>query len=176
MDTSIFPTVRPKPTSMLWWTPSINGCTQPLSSDPKIKLESHNILPYIIIMFLRNLHKLESLMPYTKWSQSKLEQGGSKNTHTRPQRSNTHTKQRQERKIKMTELHLRNRAQISLKSLNSVVAKSRSCSVHLRRLGARRGRLEAPFIAPRGLGAVVFFTRCWKTSLSVGSPDSPMHH
>jgi hypothetical protein len=31
--------------------------------------------------------------------------------------------------------------------------------VHLRRSGARRGRLEAPFIAPRSLGVVVFSTR-----------------
>jgi hypothetical protein len=35
------------PTSMLWSPPSVKGCTQPLSSDPKIKLECHDILFYI---------------------------------------------------------------------------------------------------------------------------------
>jgi hypothetical protein len=33
--------------SMLWRPPSFKGYTQPLSSDPKIKIEYHGILPYI---------------------------------------------------------------------------------------------------------------------------------
>jgi hypothetical protein len=41
------------------------GCTQPLSSDPKIKLEHFGYLPYSMFPFERNLHKLESLTPYT---------------------------------------------------------------------------------------------------------------
>jgi hypothetical protein len=36
------------------------GCTQPLSSDPEIKL-STTVLPYISVPFVRNLHNLESL-------------------------------------------------------------------------------------------------------------------
>jgi hypothetical protein len=32
--------------STLWLPPSVKGCTQPLSSDPKIKLEYHDFLPY----------------------------------------------------------------------------------------------------------------------------------
>jgi hypothetical protein len=43
----------------------VKGCTQPLSSDPKIKLECHICLPYNSIPFVRNLHTLESLMAYT---------------------------------------------------------------------------------------------------------------
>jgi hypothetical protein len=35
--------------STLWWPPLVKGCTQPLSSDPKIKLECHNCLLYINI-------------------------------------------------------------------------------------------------------------------------------
>jgi hypothetical protein len=50
--------------SMLWLPPLVKGCTQPLSSDPKIKLECHSYLPYINILVVRNLHKLESLTPY----------------------------------------------------------------------------------------------------------------
>jgi hypothetical protein len=33
--------------SMLWCLPSVKGYTQPLLSDPKIKLEYHFVLPYI---------------------------------------------------------------------------------------------------------------------------------
>jgi hypothetical protein len=33
--------------STLWQPPSVKGCTQPLSSDPKIKIEYHGILLYI---------------------------------------------------------------------------------------------------------------------------------
>jgi hypothetical protein len=45
--------------------PVDEGCTQPLSSDLEIKLEYHGCLPYSIFPFVRNLHKFESLTPYT---------------------------------------------------------------------------------------------------------------
>jgi hypothetical protein len=52
--------------STLWWPPSVKGCTQPLSSDLKIKLEYHDFFFLIpSFPFVRNLHKLESLTPYT---------------------------------------------------------------------------------------------------------------
>jgi hypothetical protein len=54
----------------------LKGFTQPLSSDPNIKLECHICLPYNSIPFVRNLHMLESLMPYTSdhnQNQSKAE-------------------------------------------------------------------------------------------------------
>jgi hypothetical protein len=37
------------------------GCTQPLSSDPMINLNTTAFLPYILLPFARNLHKLETL-------------------------------------------------------------------------------------------------------------------
>jgi hypothetical protein len=37
------------------------GCTQPLSSDPMINLNTMTFLPYILFPFARNLHKLEPL-------------------------------------------------------------------------------------------------------------------
>jgi hypothetical protein len=46
--------------STLWWPPSVKDCAQSLSSDPKIKLEYHDFLPFLKYFF-RNLHKLESL-------------------------------------------------------------------------------------------------------------------
>jgi hypothetical protein len=36
--------------SKLWWHPLVKGYTQPLSSDPKIKLQCHSSLPYIYIL------------------------------------------------------------------------------------------------------------------------------
>jgi hypothetical protein len=60
----IYPVVQTRPTSTLW-RPIDEGCTQPLSSDPEIKLEYHSCLPYTMFPFVRNLHKLESLTPYT---------------------------------------------------------------------------------------------------------------
>jgi hypothetical protein len=68
-----FTVVRLMPTPRCGDLFLVKGCTQPLSSDPKIKLECHICLPYNSIMFVRNLHTLESLTPYTsdqykKWS------------------------------------------------------------------------------------------------------------
>jgi hypothetical protein len=60
----IYPVVQTRPTSTLW-RPMDKGCTQPLSRDPEIKLEYHSCLPYTMFPFVRNLHKLESLTPYT---------------------------------------------------------------------------------------------------------------
>jgi hypothetical protein len=158
--------------------PVDEGCTRPLSSDPNIKLEYHDSSLYLKIPFVRNLHRLESLMPYTKWSQSKIRVREGVRTHTQVHnKATTCTKEK-------TSAQQNNRviaqkcAQISLKSLNNVVTESRSCSVHLRCLGTRRGRLGAPFIAPRGLGDVAFSTRkmenfpvCGLTRQSDAQPD-----
>jgi hypothetical protein len=68
--------------------PLDEGCTQPLPSDPKIKLEYHGSFLYHNIPFVRNLHKLESLTPYTNDHNQNWSKGGSKNTHTRAQSLN----------------------------------------------------------------------------------------
>jgi hypothetical protein len=49
----------PRCGDLLWSKVALN------TSDPKIKLECHNYLPYILIPFVWNLHK-ESLTSYTK--------------------------------------------------------------------------------------------------------------
>jgi hypothetical protein len=57
------------------------GCTQSLSSDPMINLNTTTFLPYILFPFARNLHKLEPLdltMMITKKAWSKV---GMSNTH-----------------------------------------------------------------------------------------------
>jgi hypothetical protein len=103
--------------------PMDKGCTQPLSSDPNIKLEYHSSSLYHNISFVRNLHKLQSLTPYA----SDHNQNQSKNTHKREQSQQQHAqKQRQEWNNKTTELQLRN----MLKSLsNHRTAWSRSLIV-----------------------------------------------
>jgi hypothetical protein len=42
------------------------GCTQPLSSDPMINLDTTAFLAFLFFPFARNLHKLESLALTTK--------------------------------------------------------------------------------------------------------------
>jgi hypothetical protein len=42
------------------------GCTQPLSTNPKIKLECHGSSIYQVFPFVRNLHNLESLIALQK--------------------------------------------------------------------------------------------------------------
>jgi hypothetical protein len=58
-----YPMVRPSNTCLLprCGVPMDEGCTQPLSSDPMINLNTTAFLPYIFFPFARNLHKLESL-------------------------------------------------------------------------------------------------------------------
>jgi hypothetical protein len=48
-----------------WGVPMDEGCTQPLSSDPKINLNT--TIPSLSHEYpvVRNLHNLESLTPYT---------------------------------------------------------------------------------------------------------------
>jgi hypothetical protein len=92
----------------------VKGCTQPLSSDPKIKFGCHICLPYNLISFVRNLHTLELLMPYTSDLNKKRSQGGSRvHTQEHNHNNNTHISQRESARTKTMELQLRN----TLKSL-----------------------------------------------------------
>jgi hypothetical protein len=69
------------------------GCTQPLSSDPKINLNTTAF--YYLFPFARNLHNLESLaltIEFTKKAQSKV---GESNTHkTQNHSTTTHTSEK----------------------------------------------------------------------------------
>jgi hypothetical protein len=87
-DMTIYPVVRPMPTP-----PSVKGCTQPLSSDPKIKLQYHNFLPYIKVSPLWGISTCWSLSRLTHFD---LDQNtrvrGSSNTHKSSNHSNTCTR------------------------------------------------------------------------------------
>jgi hypothetical protein len=58
-----YPVVRPSNTCLLpsYGVPMDEGCTQPLSSDPMINLNT-TVFPFLVfLLFVRNLHNLEPL-------------------------------------------------------------------------------------------------------------------
>jgi hypothetical protein len=89
-----YPMVRPSNTYLLprCGVPIDEGCTQPLSSDPMINLNTTTFFLIVFFPFARNLHNLESLaltIEITKKAQSKV---GKSNTHKTQIRSTpTHT-------------------------------------------------------------------------------------
>jgi hypothetical protein len=92
-DTRFYPVVRPSNTCLLpcCGVPMDEGCTQPLSSDPMINLNT-TVFPFLVFLpFARNLHNLEPLaltMKITKEAQK----GGESNTHkTQIHNTITHT-------------------------------------------------------------------------------------
>jgi hypothetical protein len=86
--------VRPSNTCLLprCGIPMDEGCTQPLSSDPMINLNTTVFSLRVCFPFARNLHNLESLtltIEITKKAQSKV---GDRNTHkTQIRSTTTHT-------------------------------------------------------------------------------------
>jgi ABC-type nickel/cobalt efflux system permease component RcnA len=88
------------------------GCTQPLSSDPMINLNTMVFFLIAFFPFARNLHNLESLaltIEITKKAQSKEEQ------HTQdsnPQHNHAHKSQ-----LELETQHMEFATQLELKSL-----------------------------------------------------------
>jgi hypothetical protein len=58
-----YPVVRPSKTCLLprCGVPMDEGCTQPLSSDPMINLNTTIFPFFVFLLFARNLHNLEPL-------------------------------------------------------------------------------------------------------------------
>jgi hypothetical protein len=88
----IYPVVWPSNTFLLprCGVPMDEGCTQPLSSDPMINLNTMVFSFRILFPFARNVHSLESLaltIEITKKAQSKVGRA----THTR-HKSAAHTR------------------------------------------------------------------------------------
>jgi hypothetical protein len=76
--------------STLWWPLSVKGCTQPLSSDPKIKLEYHSFLPYIKFSLCEESRQVGVSHTLHNWSQLNTRVRGVE-THMRQNCSNTRT-------------------------------------------------------------------------------------
>ena len=89
--------------SMLWWHPSVKGYTQPLSSDPKIKLEYHCFLPYLKFSLCEESPQFGVSYPYTidlKWTH---EWKGGIESHTRDKLAMTHAHKIREKSTKTTQ-------------------------------------------------------------------------
>ena len=93
-DTRFYPVVRPSNTCLLprCGVPMDEGCTQPLSSDPMINLNT-TVFPFLVFLpFARNLHNLESLALTTKITMKSRSKVGKSNTHkTQIRSTTTHT-------------------------------------------------------------------------------------
>jgi hypothetical protein len=131
------------------------GCTQPLSSDPMINLNTTVFSFRVFVPFARNLHNLESLAltnEITKKAQSKV---GESNTHkTQISSTTTHTSEKVSTQTQREEFTTR----IVLKSQerwsDCMKAESRCLRMFLVSLVSSSMRLGVPFIALRQLGAV----------------------
>jgi hypothetical protein len=154
------------------------GCTQPLSSDPMINLNTTVFFfAYLFFPFARNLHKLEPLALTTKITVKHKSKDGKQHTQIR---SNTHAhKPRLELKMKHNEFTTRT----ELKSLTQSIKCAETECGRLRMLKVCLGdssmRLGVPFIAPRQLGAVggilgriILPSVGWRTGQSDAPSDS----
>jgi hypothetical protein len=158
--------------------PMDEGCTQPLSSDPKIDLNTTTFLAYIFSR-LRGISTGWSLSPLQLMITKKHESKGGKATHTNPQQY-THThKPRLELKMK----HNKFTTRMELKSLTQLIKCAETECGRLRMLKVCLGdssmRLGVPFIAPRQLGAVggilgrlILPSVGWRTGQSGVPPDN----
>jgi hypothetical protein len=128
------------------------GCTQPLSSDPMINLNTTSLLAFLFFPFARNLHKLESLALTTKDhnEHTRVRLGA---THTNPQNTHAH-KPRLELKMKHKEFTTRTELKSLTRSIKCVETECGSLRMLSECLGDSSMRLGVPFIAPRQLGAV----------------------
>jgi hypothetical protein len=115
---------------------------------------------------VRNLHKLESLTPYTNvYNQNGVRMGVETHTRTQSQQQHAH-KSRRERGNQNDRVTAQERAQISIYWINSVVAESQSCRVLKVCLCSAPWHLGCPFVAPRDLGVVgTPFGRPWLPSV-----------
>jgi hypothetical protein len=91
---NFYPVVRPSNTCLLprCGVPMDEGCTQPLSSDPMINLNTMVFSFRVLFPFARNLHKLESLALTIEITKKACSKVGKSNTHkTQIHSTNTHT-------------------------------------------------------------------------------------
>jgi hypothetical protein len=128
------------------------GCTQSLSSDPMINLNTTTFLPYLFFPVCEESPQVGVSRPYNKYhnKNTRVRLGA---THTNPQHTHAH-KPRFELKMKHKEFTTRT----ELKSLTRLIKCAETECGSLRMLSECLGdssiRLGVPFIAPRQLGAV----------------------
>jgi hypothetical protein len=121
--------------------PMDKGCTQPLSSDPKIKLEFHGSSLHHIFLFVRNLHNWSLSHPY-KWSKSQLRVWEGDREHTQEHNATTHART-QNTKTRAQEHKITETTQNSCSDLTKITSKHgrivSECCISLGVLGVKVG-------------------------------------
>jgi hypothetical protein len=162
-----YPMVRPSNTYLLphCGVPMDEGCTQPLSSDPMINL---NTTAFFLIVFspvCEESPRVGASHPYSDDHKRNTEVREEKATHTRfnPQHTHAHKP-----RLELKSQHREYATQMELKSLTQsikcVETESGSLRMFLVSLVFCSMRLGVPFIAPKQLGAVG--DKSWKANLA----------
>ena len=143
--------VRPSDTCLLprCGVPMNEGCTQPLSSDPMINLNTI-VFPLVFSPICEESPQLAASRPYNDDHKRSTEVREGRATHTRLKSQHNHAHKSQlELKTQLTEFI----TQMELKSLSQRIKCAKLESWNLRMflvsLGDSSMRLGVPFIAPR---------------------------
>jgi hypothetical protein len=126
--------------------PMDEGCTQPLSSDPKIKLDYHGSSLYQFSVCEESPKIWSLLQPYKVITIKTWSKEGER-IHTQKHNAVTHTRSKDKSASRRSH---KNNSKLALKSLEGMVTDCRSVGVLLRCLGAGRRCLGVPFIASKG--------------------------
>jgi hypothetical protein len=153
---NFYPVVRPSNTCPLprCGVPMDEGCTQTLSSDPMINLNT-TVFSFEIFSRLRGISTSWSLSPLQSFDHKKHKSKGGKATHTRfnPQHTRAH-KPRLKLKAQHREFTTRTELKSLTQRIKCVEAESVCLSMLREYLVSCSMRQGVPFIAPRQLGAV----------------------
>jgi hypothetical protein len=173
--------VQPSNTCLLprCGVPMDEGCTQPLSSDPMINLNTMTFFLTVFFPFARNLHKLEPLA-LTIFDHKEITEYGWEEQHT--QDSNSQHNHAHKSRLELETQHTEFTTQMELKSLIQRIECVKLESWSLRMLSEclddSSMRLGVPFIAPRQLGAIEdqqgrlsLPSVEWRTAQSGAPPD-----
>jgi hypothetical protein len=86
--------------STLWWPPSVKDCTQSLLSDPKIKLEYHDFLPFLKYSLCEESPQVGVSHPYKIDHKSTTRVREGIEPHTRDKLAATHAHKTREKSTK----------------------------------------------------------------------------
>jgi hypothetical protein len=155
-DTVIYPVVRPSNTCLLPHcdVPMDEGCTQPLSSDLIINLNTTVFSFRVLFPFVRNLHKLEPLTLTLLITQKSTEVREGKQHTQDSNRSNYAHKLRSEHKTWRKEFTTQMVLKSLIQRIDCVLEESGSLRMISESLVFCSMRLGVPFIALRQLGVV----------------------
>jgi hypothetical protein len=131
------------------------GCTQPLSSDPMINLNT-TVFPFCLSPVCEESPQLRASRPYNEDHKRCTEVREGRATHTRLKSQHNHAHKSQlELKTQLLEFTTQMELKLLSQRIKCVKLESWRLRMFLEKLGCPSMRLRVPFIAPRQLGAVV---------------------